>query len=328
MTTVRNDAAETTATESAGETATAGGTPPTGLGSLIQRAHEAPYLTAEEERQLLARAASGDAAAVAALVDSHMRLVFKIARTYTRFGMPLADLAQEGLAGLVHAVNRFNPEKEVRLATYAMWWVRASIQDYVAECWPVMKVPRGSQPSATPASAQTPDAAPDATPDAGAPPGETSLMEEVGRYTTAIWEGAEELGGQLSTQISNQFSTGFGFWPVAVTAVDEDGSTLAERLPSDDATPEHTVVETTMAETWSQLLDWALSMLPEREAWIIRQRHFSELVPTFESLGRDLGISKDRARQLEKRGLERLHEALAPLAESHGLPAGFAPAAA
>lgn len=320
MTPVPKDAADTNATGSADETRPAGGTPPTGLGSLIQRAHEAPYLTAEEERDLLARAASGDAAAVAALVDSHMRLVFKIARTYTRFGMPLADLAQEGLAGLVHAVNRFNPEKEVRLATYAMWWVRASIQDYVAECWPVMKVPRGSQPSGTQASAEAPGA--------GAPPGETSLIEEVGRCTTAIWEGAEELGGQLSTQISNQFSTGFGFWPVAVTAVDEDGSTLAERLPSDDATPEHTVVETTMAETWSQLLDWALSMLPEREAWIIRQRHFSELVPTFESLGRDLGISKDRARQLEKRGLERLHEALAPLAESHGLPAGFAPAAA
>ena len=103
-------------------------------------AHRLPYLTPDEERDLALRSAAGDPVAAERLVASHLRVVVKIARSYGRFGLPVNELIQEGTVGLIQAVRKFNPDGGARLGTYAMWWIRASIQDYVVRSWSLVRV--------------------------------------------------------------------------------------------------------------------------------------------------------------------------------------------
>ena len=99
-----------------------------------------PRLTRGEERELFRRLRGGDKAAARKLVTSHLRFVLFIAKRYTRHGHPLADLIQEGTVGLLEAVRRFNPDRDVQLSTYAMWWIRAAIQDYVVRSRSLVKI--------------------------------------------------------------------------------------------------------------------------------------------------------------------------------------------
>jgi RNA polymerase sigma-32 factor len=109
-------------------------------GCLATLANRLPYLTPDEERDLALRSAAGDQAAAERLVASHLRVVVKIARSYGRFGLPVNELIQEGTVGLIQAVRKFNPDSGARLGTYAMWWIRAAIQDYVVRSWSLVRV--------------------------------------------------------------------------------------------------------------------------------------------------------------------------------------------
>lgn len=109
-------------------------------GCLMTLAHRLPYLTPDEERDLALRSAAGDQVAAERLVASHLRVVVRIARSYGRSGLPVNDLIQEGTLGLIQAVRKFNPDGGSRLGTYAMWWIRASIQDYVVRSWSLVRV--------------------------------------------------------------------------------------------------------------------------------------------------------------------------------------------
>src|SRR5262249_29223165 len=99
-----------------------------------------PLLTRDEERDLARRSAAGDATAEERLIISHLRVVVRLARSYGRFGLPINDLVQEGTLGLIQAVRRFNPERDVRLSTYAMWWIRAAMQEHVVRSWSLVRV--------------------------------------------------------------------------------------------------------------------------------------------------------------------------------------------
>ena len=99
-----------------------------------------PMLTREEEITLARRSSRGDQIAAARLVVSHLRFVVRIARAYRSYGLPMADLVQEGTVGLLHAVRKFNPDQGNRLATYAMWWIRAAIQEHVVRSWSLVRV--------------------------------------------------------------------------------------------------------------------------------------------------------------------------------------------
>ena len=94
----------------------------------------------EEEKDLARRAEAGDIDAGRRLIASHLRVVIKIARAYRGSGLPMSDLVQEGTLGLIHAVRRFNPDRGVRLSTYAMWWIRAAIQDHVVHSWSLVRI--------------------------------------------------------------------------------------------------------------------------------------------------------------------------------------------
>ena len=273
----------------------------------IAAALRQPLLTAEEERDLVLRSAAGDPDAERKLVSCHLRLVVGLARRYGRLGLPENDLVQEGAVGLIQAVRRFDPDRDVRFSTYAAWWVRAAIQDHVLRSWSLVRVGKSAAHRML----------------------FFSLKRKAAELRTSVDGLGDDMLGRMASRVRLSMAEAQGFarriagrdqsldQPVGE---DPDSPSLLDGLPSPLPTPEETVATTGAARLWAAMLDGALSMLPAREATIIRKRHLSEIPPTFEAIGRELGISKDRVRQLERRALERLRAALQPAVLAHGLP--------
>jgi RNA polymerase sigma-32 factor len=278
-------------------------------GCLATLANRLPYLTPDEERDLALRSAAGDQAAAERLVASHLRVVVKIARSYGRFGLPVNELIQEGTVGLIQAVRKFNPDSGARLGTYAMWWIRAAIQDYVVRSWSLVRVGKTAAHKALffalkkVAAEQRKSSA--------------ALNEDALSVLATRFELPQAEVSGLAKRIAH-FDQSLDA-PLR-DAEGEEAETLIDRLHSERPNPEEIVEERSIGRLWAGLIDKALAMLPAREAAIIRQRHMSDVAPTFEAIGRELGISKDRVRQLEKRALMRLREMLQPSATAHGLP--------
>jgi len=282
-------------------------------GCLTTLAHRLPYLTPDEERELALRSAAGDESAAERLVASHLRVVVRIARSYGRFGLPVNDLIQEGTVGLIQAVRKFNPDSGARLGTYAMWWIRAAIQDYVVRSWSLVRVGKTAAHKALFFALKKVAAELKVGSDGI---NEDMLAKLAARFDMPAVEVsglARRIAGfdqSLDTPLSGGRGESYG----------EETETFLDRLPAEQPTPEEAAEERSIGRMWTAMIDRALTMLPAREAAIIRQRHMSEVAPTFEAIGRELGISKDRVRQLEKRALVKLREVLQPLAAAHELP--------
>jgi RNA polymerase sigma-32 factor len=264
---------------------------------LARRARSETFLTPDQERELARRAAAGDAAAAERLIVCHLAVVIAIARRYGRLGLPVNDLIQEGTLGLIHAVRKFDPDRNARLATYAMWWIRAAIQDYVVRSWSLVRIGKTAAHKALFFSLKRTAAA--------TRPGEHLAEEVLSRLARRFKLPAAEVAG-LAHRVSG---------------TDQSlDLPVADRLVADQPSPEDIVAASGMTRLWGPLIDKALAMLPAREAAIIRDRHLAEAAKTFEAIGRELGLSKDRVRQLEKQALARLRDLLQPLAAAHGLP--------
>jgi RNA polymerase sigma-32 factor len=272
-------------------------------------AHRLPYLTPDEERDLALRSAAGDPAAAEKLVASHLRVVVKIARSYGRFGLPVNELIQEGTVGLIQAVRKFNPDGGARLGTYAMWWIRASIQDYVVRSWSLVRVGKTAAHKAL-FFALKKVAAEQQTSSATLNDDALSVLATRFELPEVEVSGLAQRIARFDQSLDAPLRDGDG----------DEAEALVDHLPADQPNPEEIVEERSIGRLWTGLIDKALAMLPAREAAIIRQRHMSDAAPTFEAIGRELGISKDRVRQLEKRALMRLREMLKPSAAAHGLP--------
>ncbi len=267
--------------------------------SLIQTAMEAPYLGRAEEHDLAVRWKEfGDQEALHRITTAHMRLVISMAARFRYFGLSIGDLIQEGHVGLLEAAARFEPDREVRFSTYATWWIRASMQDYILRNWSIV---RGGTSSAQKALffnlrrlrarlAQTTGPLPD-----GAIYREISSELGVSEADVAMMD--SRLSGP-DTSLNS---------PIA----DESGS--ADRLDflaSDDPLPDEIAEETIDIERRSDWLHDALGVLNPRELKIIQERRLQDDGATLESLGVTLGISKERVRQIETRALEKLKTAL------------------
>jgi RNA polymerase sigma-32 factor len=269
-----------------------------GAYDLAREAARHPMLDREEERRLLCRADAGDAEAQRRLVASHLRLVVKIARSYRDSGLPMSDLVQEGTIGLIRAVRRFNPDKGVRLSTYAMWWVRASIQDHVVHSWSLVRM--------------------------GTTNTQKALFLRLRRFKTELVDGAEGLSDDLVARLSKGLDTtatevralarrvAAGDWSLDQSTHGDGVTTWLDRLASEQPTPEEAVAEVSERRFINDLVAKALAMLPPREEFIIRRRYFEDVRQTFEAIGREIGVSKDRVRQLEARALAKLREHLQP----------------
>ena len=260
--------------------------------------HKKPHLGREEERELARRAEKGDAAAAEKLITSHLGFVVNVAKGYRRSGVPMSDLVQEGIIGLVQAVKKFNPDMDARLSTYARWWIRASIQDHIVRSWSIVRLSTSSA--------------------------QKSLFLNLRRKTAELLDGADALSDTLASQLAERFET---------TAADvknlarrvavrdqsldmplspDSANSWLDLLRSDAPSPEDKLAEESETNAISELLALALESLPARERFIIRNRYFAEAKQTFASIGRELNLSKDRVRQLEARALESLREFLEP----------------
>lgn len=257
-----------------------------------------PLLTREQEVMLARRSHAGDRDAAALLIRSHLRLVIKVASRYRNYGLPMNELIQEGNIGLIQAVERFDPERGVRLATYAMWWIKAAIQDYILRSWSLVRI--------------------------GTTAAQKALFFNLRRLKAKIRQTDESLSFEEVRQISQLLGVrdrdvlmmeqrlSSSDQSLNMTVSDEGNDEWIEHLASDEASQEETLVARDMRRFQRRLLRRALDALTNRERLIIRRRHLTDATETLESLGKELGISKERVRQIEARAMKKLAELVAP----------------
>ncbi len=270
-----------------------------GLGrSLVNAAVAAPFLARDEEHALAVRwRDEQDERALHVLTQAHMRLVIAIAVRFRHYGLPIPDLVQEGHVGLLEAAARFDPGRDVRFSTYATWWIRASIQDYVLRNWSIV---RGGTSSA-----------------------QKALFFNLRRLRAKL---AKQQG---VSDVFNEIATALGVARADVEMMDarlsgpdislntpvseSDSNTQNERvdfLADNNPLPDEVVGQ---AIDFGRHTDWlrdALGGLTERELRILRERRLVDDAATLESLGACLGISKERVRQIESRAIEKLKRAM------------------
>ena len=265
-----------------------------------------PMLSREEEISLARRSSKGDQAAAARLIVSHLRFVIRIARAYRSYGLPMADLVQEGTVGLVHAVRKFNPDQGNRLATYAMWWIRAAIQEHVVRSWSLVRV--------------------------GTTAAHKALFLNLRRRATRAGLGEMALSEEQARGLAARFGVPLGDVLLLARRVFQSDRSLnvsnnergqdewLGQIPDSRPTPEDALADHHHQRLWRGLVQRALGALPPREQVIIRRRYLSEAKATFDALSRELGLSKERCRQLEASAMDKLKAALRPRWREEGLP--------
>jgi RNA polymerase sigma-32 factor len=260
----------------------------------------APYLERDEEHNLAVRwREEKDQAALHRLTSAHMRLVIAIAARFRNFGLPMGDLIQEGHVGLLEAAARFEPDRDVRFSTYATWWIRASIQDYILRNWSIV---RGGTSSSQKALffnlrrlrarlAQSPDQRP-----------RQAVFAEIASALGVSAGDVELMDSRLSGPDASLNAP--------IHESESDSSNRQDFLVDSVPLPDETVGEAIDHERRLTWLSSALAVLNERELRIVRERRLQDDGATLEALGASLGISKERVRQIENRALDKLREAL------------------
>jgi RNA polymerase sigma-32 factor len=258
-----------------------------------------PLLEKEHELNLARRWRDDkDERALHELVTSYTRLVISAATKFKHYGLPMGDLIQEGNIGLMQAANRFDPERDLRFSTYATWWIRSCMQDYVLRNWSIVRTgTTAAQKSlffnfrrlrAQIESKKEHEGLND------------NDRKKIAKKLNVKVKEVEDMEGRLSggDQSLNAF-------------VSEDGESewlnfIADERPD----PEEIVIGTKDAQARSKWLRLALSKLTDRERKIIKDRHLGYESVTLEALGNQLGVSKERVRQLEQRAMQKLHSTL------------------
>jgi RNA polymerase sigma-32 factor len=268
------------------------------LSSYISRVSKLPYLTQEEEYMLARRLIDKqDLDAAHQLVTSHLRLVVKIALGFRGYGLPLLEVISEGNIGLMQAVKKFDPEKGFRLSTYAIWWIRASIQEYILRSWSLVKIGTTSaqkklffnlrklknrlhkldNKSLTPADVKT-------------------IAFELGVNESEVLE--MDLRLSHADQSLNS----------PLSEFDEDSGEMIDIIQNDGDNQEVMLAESQDMSRKRLLLSRAMENLNEREREIINARRLSDNPATLDDLSQSYGISKERVRQIESRAVEKMQE--------------------
>ena len=267
-------------------------------GSVTRRAMAAELLDAETELTLARKwRDEGDEAALHRLVNAYMRLAISMAAKYRRYGAPLNDLTQEATVGLMKAASKFDPDRGVRFSTYAVWWIKASIQDYVMRNWSLVRTGSTSSQKALFFNMRRVRARIEA--ELSAEGGEANPLD-------VQKEIAEELGVPLrDVEMMDARLAGSDF-SLNAQQSGEEGREWMETLEDEGAQPFEEVARSHdigMARGW---LSEAFRTLTDRERMIIQARKLSETPETLESLGEKLRLSKERVRQLEAQALRKM----------------------
>ena len=288
-------------------------TPEGSLSRYMEQIRAFPMLDADEEF-MLARsfAERGDVDAAHKLVTSHLRLVAKIAMGYRGYGLPVADLISEGNLGMMHAVKKFDPDKGFRLATYAMWWIKASIQEYVLRSWSLVKIGTTASQKKLFFNLRRIK-------------GQIGAIDRGEMKPEDVTHIADELNVPEKDVVSmNQRMSGGDQSlnsPMA-TAPGEEGSEWQDWLEDDRPDQEIRFAEMEELDKRQALMRDAMKGLNAREIRIIESRRLAEPPLTLEELAAEFGVSRERIRQIEVRAFEKLSQAvLAKASEMKLLPA-------
>ncbi len=268
------------------------------LSRYLQEIRKFPMLEAGEEYMLARRFAEhGDAQAAEQLVTSHLRLVAKIAMGYRGYGLPLGEVISEGNVGLMQAVKKFDPEKGFRLATYAMWWIRASIQEYILRSWSLVKMGTTAAQKKLFFNLRKLKGQMKALEDGDLKPENVKLI-------------SQKLGVTEDEVVSmNRRMTAPDSSLNAPMRADSEGE-WQDWLADDAADQETIMAERTEMDERQALLREAMSELSEREQEIIAARRLREEPVTLEELSEKFDISRERVRQIEVRAFEKLQKAM------------------
>jgi RNA polymerase sigma-32 factor len=274
----------------------------------LQEIRKFPMLQPEEE-YMLAKAwrEHEDADAAQRMVTSHLRLVAKIAMGYRGYGLPLAELISEGNVGMMQAVKRFDPERGFRLATYAMWWIRASIQEYILHSWSLVKMGTTAAQKKLFFNLRRLK-------------GKLREIDEGDMSPESVEKIATELKVSEADVISmNRRLSGGDHSLNAPLRQDGDGEWM-DWLMDESDTQETLVAEAQEMDKRRELLGDAMSTLNERERHILTERRLQDEPMTLEDLSKVYGISRERVRQIEVRAFEKLQKAMRNAAKEQRLP--------
>ena len=271
-------------------------TPDGNLSRYLEEIKRFPMLSAEEEYTLAKDWQDNENLDAAhQLVTSHLRLVAKIAMGYRGYGLPMGDLIAEGNLGMMRAVKRFEPEKGFRLSTYAMWWIKASIQEYILRSWSLVKI--------------------------GTTAAQKKLFFNLRRIKGEIKayedgdlqpDQVKQIADQLEVpekdvvQMNRRMAGGDHSLNARIGGSEEDGAEWQDWLIDDSEDQETRFAEAEEYNNRRQLLVEAMQDLNERETAIIQARRLADTPTTLEELSRHYGVSRERIRQIETRAFEKL----------------------
>tara|TARA_B100000674_G_scaffold481323_1_gene481959 strand:- start:371 stop:1237 length:867 start_codon:yes stop_codon:yes gene_type:complete len=238
------------------------------------------------------------------ILDSYLRLAVSYARKYSSYGLSIDDLIHEGVLGIMHALDKFDTSKDFRLSTYASWWIRASIQDYILKNWSVVRT--------------------------GSTASQKALFFNLKKIKQQINDVSRDFMGQdeinhvsnllnvKSIEVQNMESrlTG-GDLHLNQTVDDESGNDLMSLLSDDRENPEEAYEDYNDKKIKSNYINAAIDTLNDREKTIIRLRKFKEKSITLDELGKKLKISKERVRQIETKALEKLKKSILEISQQN-----------
>jgi RNA polymerase sigma-32 factor len=269
-----------------------------GLNRYLQEIRKFPMLEPDEEFMLAKRYKEhADPGAAQKLITSHLRLVAKIAMGYRGYGLPIAEVISEGNVGLMHAVKRFEPDKGFRLATYAMWWIRAAIQEYVLRSWSLVKIGTTAAQKRLFFNLRKIK-------------GQIAALEEGNLHPDQIKHIATTLSVTEDEVVSmNQRLSGDASLNAPMRA-DEGTSEWQDWLVDDTPDQETTLGNSEEYQERMALLSTAMDDLNDREKAIFRARRLQETPATLEELAQEYSVSRERIRQIEVRAFEKVQEAV------------------
>jgi RNA polymerase sigma-32 factor len=268
-----------------------------GLARYLDEIKRFPMLEPQQEYMLAKRwREHGDREAAHKLVTSHLRLVAKIAMGYRGYGLPMSEVVSEGNVGLMQAVKRFEPERGFRLATYAMWWIKASIQEYILRSWSLVKMGTTANQKKLFFNLRRAKSRISALDEGDLHPDQVKLIaSKLGVTEQDVVDMNRRLGGDASLNAPLR-EQGEGEWQ--------------DWLVDDDDNQEHKLVEHEEASNRHDALVDALSVLNARERRIFEARRLAEDPMTLEDLSAEFGVSRERVRQIEVRAFEKVQSAV------------------
>ena len=275
-----------------------------GLSRYLAEIRKFPMLAPDEEFMLAKRwQEHGDQEAAEKLITSHLRLVAKIAMGYRGYGLPLGEVISEGNVGLMQAVKKFDPDKGYRLSTYAMWWIRAAVQEYILRSWSLVKMGTTAAQKKLFFNLRRAKSQMQALDDGDLRPDQVEkIAKRFGVTEKDVVSMNQRLGGDTSLNVQ--------------VRTDAEGQEWQDWLEDDKPSQEETLGESQELTQRQSYLEQALESLNVRERRIFQARRLSEDPITLDALSQEFGVSRERIRQLEVRAFEKVQKAVRSAAES------------